>query len=141
MAASCGNATRREALLHAIVDQVARQVGKDRITAKASGLRVDRKLPTQYADVVRIVHEGADILAVFIVLATDKPILLERCFAVGLRLAFRQIDRRPDDRVRQLLDRDVSSPPAIRRFLRVQAGQQFFPIANLGLGLLQPLPQ
>jgi hypothetical protein len=53
------------------------------------------------------VHEGADILAVFVVLASNKPILLQRCFAIGLRLSLRQIDCRPGDGVRQLLDRDV----------------------------------
>ena len=96
-----------DALLHPIVDQVGRQVRKNRFATEAAGLRVDRQLPAQYADVVRIVHEGADILAVFVVLASNKPILLQRCFAIGLRLSLRQIDCRPGDGVRQLLNRDV----------------------------------
>ena len=42
-----------------------------------------------------------------IVLASDEPIPLERCFGVGERLAFRHVDRHPGDRVLQSLDRDV----------------------------------
>ena len=107
MAASCGNATRRDALLHAIVDQVARQVGKDRITAKASGVRVDRKLPAQDAKIVRIVHDRPDIRSVFIVLASDEAVPLERRFRIGGLLAVRYVDSYPGDRMRQLLNRDV----------------------------------
>ena len=51
-------------------------------------------------------NEGADELSVFIV-STDQPIALEHCFGIGQRLAFRHVNRRPGDRVRQLLNRDV----------------------------------
>ena len=96
-----------DALLHAVVDQVARQVGKDRLTAKAAGVRVDRKLPAQYAEVVRIVHDRADVRSVFIVLASDEPVPLERRFGVGALLSVRYVDSYPGDRVRQLLNRHV----------------------------------
>ena len=42
-----GRATARR------VDQVARQVGKDRFVTEAAGVRIDRQLPTQNADVAR----------------------------------------------------------------------------------------
>ena len=90
-----------------IFAQICQQVRKDRLTAEVLCLGVDRQLPAQDPDAERIVHNGADALSVFIVLATDKPVPLERCFGVRERLACRQIDRRPCDGMPQLLDCDV----------------------------------
>ena len=62
--------------------------------AAASG-GVDRHLPAQHPEAVRIVHDGADVLAVLIVLALDQPVPLQCLRRVGGRLAFRQIDYPP----------------------------------------------
>ena len=89
-----------------ILDQIGRQVHKNRLTAEASSVRVDRQLPAQDADVERIVDDGADVFSVFIVLAEYEPIPLQRFFRIGPVLTLRHVDHYAGRRVLPPLDRD-----------------------------------
>jgi hypothetical protein len=59
-----------------ILNEFDRQVSKNIAAAKAASGGINRQLPANHPDAVWIEHEGADVLAVLIVLAPYQPVPL-----------------------------------------------------------------
>ena len=94
-------------------------------STEAAGVGIDRQLPTQNADMERIMHAGADV-ALCIAAAAYQAVALQGFRCIGQRLANGQIDRRPVRRVPPYLNRVVFVTAHVSRMSTVGDDEQTF---------------